>query len=204
MRVETVRSGQGRGTRRWATVALGVILAGTTWAGTAAAAPEAPATDCQTATAQLAEVQQQLTSASGPLGGLDPSAISTLTSRAETLRSQLTAACASAPALPSALAAQAVPNGIAPAGTSAVTAAADRDCPSFTSQPEAQAYFQSIGGSAARNADLLDRDRDGIACEDYPYVTSAAPVSTYPAGTFGQVSSVPSGGIETGDGSTAP
>lgn len=197
----TVRSEQGRGPRRWATVALVVMLAGTTWAGTAAAAPAAPATDCQATTDQLAVVQQQLISASGPLGDLDPSVMSTLTTQAETLRSQLRAACASAPALPPA---QAVPAGIAPAGTSAVAAAADRDCPSFTSQPEAQAYFESIGGSAARNADRLDRDRDGIACEDYPYVTSAAPVSAYPAGTFGQVSSVPSGGIETGDGSTAP
>lgn len=38
----------------------------------------------------------------------------------------------------------------------------DRDCPDFSSQREAQRFFQSQAG----DPDRLDRDNDGIACED--------------------------------------
>ena len=48
------------------------------------------------------------------------------------------------------------------------TRAADLDCPGFRTQEEAQAYFERIVGSPAYNADLLDRDRDGIARELNP------------------------------------
>lgn len=41
----------------------------------------------------------------------------------------------------------------------------DRDCSDFASQEEAQEYFVSRGGSPTNNADLLDVDGDGIACE---------------------------------------
>jgi hypothetical protein len=44
--------------------------------------------------------------------------------------------------------------------------AGDRDCLDFASQAEAQAYFVARGGSPANNVDGLDRDGDGIACED--------------------------------------
>ena len=45
--------------------------------------------------------------------------------------------------------------------------AQDRDCPDFGGdQQAAQRYFESIGGSATNNADRLDRDGDGIACEE--------------------------------------
>jgi hypothetical protein len=39
---------------------------------------------------------------------------------------------------------------------------ADRDCPDFATQAEAQAAFNAVPGDPER----LDRDGDGIACED--------------------------------------
>jgi hypothetical protein len=39
---------------------------------------------------------------------------------------------------------------------------ADMDCKNFSSQREAQAYFESHGPG---DPDRLDRDNDGIACE---------------------------------------
>ncbi len=50
----------------------------------------------------------------------------------------------------------------------ASASAQDRNCPSFSTQEEAQQYFQDGGGSADNNYNGLDRDRDGIACEDLP------------------------------------
>jgi hypothetical protein len=47
-------------------------------------------------------------------------------------------------------------------------AAADKDCADFTYQQEAQAYFESIGGSNSYNADNLDADSDGAACDLLP------------------------------------
>ncbi len=44
----------------------------------------------------------------------------------------------------------------------------DKDCKDFSSQAEAQAYFNSKGGSASNNVDRLDGDHDGAACEDLP------------------------------------
>lgn len=41
----------------------------------------------------------------------------------------------------------------------------DMDCADFSSHEEAQAYFESKGGSPSNNVDRLDRDRDGLACE---------------------------------------
>lgn len=43
----------------------------------------------------------------------------------------------------------------------------DRDCPSFSNQQQAQAYFQAHGGPQ-RDPDRLDGDNDGIACESLP------------------------------------
>ena len=45
----------------------------------------------------------------------------------------------------------------------------DKDCRDFASQAEAQAWFEAHGGSAANNVAGLDRNRNGIACEAYPY-----------------------------------
>lgn len=46
--------------------------------------------------------------------------------------------------------------------------AADRDCPDFRNRAAAQTYFDAAGGSRLNNVDGLDRDRDGLACEDLP------------------------------------
>ena len=53
-------------------------------------------------------------------------------------------------------------------GFTASAGAQDRNCDDFDTQEEAQAYFEAGGGSAANNFNGLDRDRDGIACEDNP------------------------------------
>lgn len=45
----------------------------------------------------------------------------------------------------------------------------DKDCKDFSSQSEAQAHFNSKGGSATNNVDKLDGgDRDGLVCESLP------------------------------------
>lgn len=44
----------------------------------------------------------------------------------------------------------------------------DKDCSDFATQADAQAYFDSQGGSPTNNVDDLDRDHDGIACEALP------------------------------------
>lgn len=43
----------------------------------------------------------------------------------------------------------------------------DRDCPDFSTQKEAQIFFESNGGPA-RDPHRLDQDKDGIACETLP------------------------------------
>lgn len=48
----------------------------------------------------------------------------------------------------------------------ALAQGADRDCPDFPSQAAAQKYFVDRGGSPDNNVDRLDRDRDGVACEN--------------------------------------
>lgn len=42
----------------------------------------------------------------------------------------------------------------------------DKDCPDFPNHEAAQAYFIAKGGSPTNNVDRLDRDHDGLACED--------------------------------------
>lgn len=44
----------------------------------------------------------------------------------------------------------------------------DKDCSDFATHAEAQSYFESKGGSPSNNADRLDADGDGIACESLP------------------------------------
>lgn len=45
----------------------------------------------------------------------------------------------------------------------------DKDCKDFSTQAEAQAYFNSRGGSASNNVDRLDgSDHDGVVCESLP------------------------------------
>lgn len=55
-----------------------------------------------------------------------------------------------------------------PALSTPTTSAAsheDKDCPDFATHAEAQAYFESMGGSPTNNVDRLDADHDGLACE---------------------------------------
>ena len=42
---------------------------------------------------------------------------------------------------------------------------AEKNCATFATQAEAQAWFTAHGGSKANNVDALDADHDGIACE---------------------------------------
>jgi hypothetical protein len=51
----------------------------------------------------------------------------------------------------------------------AALAQADKDCADFSSQAEAQAYFEANGGSPTNNVDNLDADHDGQACEAFDY-----------------------------------
>ncbi|MDQ4115668.1 MAG: excalibur calcium-binding domain-containing protein [Actinomycetota bacterium] len=71
--------------------------------------------------------------------------------------------------------------------------AADRDCRDFASQAEAQAALQP--GDPER----LDRDDDGIACENNENA-AAASGSGSSAASEGQVGVKPAGGVETGGG----
>ena len=68
-------------------------------------------------------------------------------------------------------------------GFSAPASAQDLDCGDFGGdQAAAQAYFESGGGSPAFNFNALDRDRDGIACEDGAGSPAApAPAAAAPA-----------------------
>ena len=67
----------------------------------------------------------------------------------------------------------------------------DRDCEDFATQQEAQAAFDAGIG----DPDRLDADDDGVACE-WLVSSSSTTIS-------GQVRSVPQGGLDTGDGTTA-
>ncbi|MDP9469615.1 MAG: excalibur calcium-binding domain-containing protein [Chloroflexota bacterium] len=44
-----------------------------------------------------------------------------------------------------------------------------KSCKDFSTQAEAQAYFEARGGNAQNNVDNLDHNHNGIACEVYPY-----------------------------------
>src|SRR5437879_7293815 len=54
------------------------------------------------------------------------------------------------------------------------TAAAAKTCADFATQPAAQAYFTSHGGSKDNNFDNLDPNRNGIACEGLPGTPTAS------------------------------
>lgn len=52
---------------------------------------------------------------------------------------------------------------------STTSSGGDKDCKDFATQAEAQAYFNSKGGSATNNVDRLDgNDHDGKVCESLP------------------------------------
>jgi ABC-type multidrug transport system fused ATPase/permease subunit len=43
----------------------------------------------------------------------------------------------------------------------------DYNCDDFSTQPEAQSFFQKVGGTA-HDLNRLDGDKDGVACESLP------------------------------------
>jgi micrococcal nuclease len=54
-------------------------------------------------------------------------------------------------------------------GTTSTSSGGDKDCSDFSTQAEAQTYFNSKGGSATNNVDRLDgNDHDGKVCESLP------------------------------------
>lgn len=82
----------------------------------------------------------------------------------------------------------------------------DLNCSDFATQEEAQAEYQSD----TSDPHGLDRDKDGIACEDRPSggigdddSTDSGGTDDPNAGGENQVEEVPQGAVDTGDGSTA-
>lgn len=55
-----------------------------------------------------------------------------------------------------------------PTTTAPSNSSGDKDCKDFKTHSEAQAYFNSKGGSSSNNVDNLDADHDGLACETLP------------------------------------
>ena len=80
-------------------------------------------------------------------------------------------------------------------GFTGTAQAADRDCPDFASQADAQAAYNAVPGDPER----LDGDDDGVACENFGYTSTGASVTT----SGGQVSTRPAGAVAAGDGSSA-
>jgi hypothetical protein len=74
-------------------------------------------------------------------------------------------------------------------GFTGTAQAADRDCPDFTSQAEAQAAYDAVPGDPER----LDGDNDGLACEEYDYAGASTT----------QVGNRPAGAVAAGDGSSS-
>ena len=78
--------------------------------------------------------------------------------------------------------------------------AADRDCPDFATQAEAQAAYDAVPGDPER----LDGNNDGEACEDYDYASVGVSVSTGTTSpTSTQVAARPQGAVAAGDGSAS-
>jgi Excalibur calcium-binding domain/LPXTG cell wall anchor motif len=82
---------------------------------------------------------------------------------------------------------------LALSATPAALAQADKDCADFSSQAEAQAYFEANGGSPTNNVDNLDADHDGQACEAFDYGDGGAGGD----GTGGNDSDLPFTGTNT-------
>jgi hypothetical protein len=84
--------------------------------------------------------------------------------------------------------------------------AGDRDCPDFATQDQAQSYFESIGGSRTNDADRLDENHNGVACEDFFDDGDDQNAAVTPTGDDGskattsgnQVTDVPEGSAQTG------
>jgi hypothetical protein len=77
--------------------------------------------------------------------------------------------------------------------------AADRNCPDFDFQEDAQDFFDDNGGSPDNNFDELDANGDGVACEDLPSRESDDDAGD----DEGDDAAAPRGGVDTGLGGTA-
>jgi hypothetical protein len=77
--------------------------------------------------------------------------------------------------------------------------AADQDCSDFDTQQEAQAVYDQN----TSDPNGLDRDNDGLACENNASGSGSEAGDSDDDSDSGQVSHVPSGGADTGGGSTA-
>ena len=92
------------------------------------------------------------------------------------------------------------------AGSAAKRTGGDKNCPNFATPQEAQSYFLSIGGSPSNNADRLDANHNGIACEDYfddgdnqnASVTTTGDDESKADTSGEQVTEVPEGSAQTG------
>lgn len=96
-------------------------------------------------------------------------------------------------------------NGGTPPPAAAKRKAGDKNCPDFATQPDAQRYFESIGGSPTHNADRLDENHNGIACEDFfddgddqSDVTATGDDGSRATTSGKQVTEVPEGSAQTG------
>jgi hypothetical protein len=84
--------------------------------------------------------------------------------------------------------------------------AGDRDCPDFATQDQAQRYFESIGGSSTNNADRLDENHNGVACESFfddgdnqdAAVNTTSDDGSDATTSGNQVTDVPEGSAQTG------
>ncbi|MFI7388143.1 excalibur calcium-binding domain-containing protein [Streptomyces sp. NPDC049813] len=85
--------------------------------------------------------------------------------------------------------------------------AADKDCADFSSQAEAQAWYNSHPG----NVDRLDADKDMKACEDHTGYSSSATDTSADTDTSSSASDMvstaprdlPKGGVRAGSGGLA-
>ncbi|MFH1863167.1 MAG: thermonuclease family protein [bacterium] len=68
---------------------------------------------------------------------------------------------------PTKAAAIATPKPAATSSSSGAYTGADKDCPDFKTQAEAQSFFISQGGPS-KDPHRLDQDKDGVACETLP------------------------------------
>ncbi len=99
-------------------------------------------------------------------------------------------------------------------GAPAASAQDDQNCDDFASQADAQAHYRAD----TTDPDGLDRDDDGLACEDHPGYAEGSATDMQPVGSASSEPPaddqggegddgtdqmvMPKGGVETGGGST--
>ncbi|KQS57025.1 hypothetical protein ASG36_18745 [Geodermatophilus sp. Leaf369] len=84
-------------------------------------------------------------------------------------------------------------------GFTGTASAADLNCDDFATQAEAQANL--VANPTDPNG--LDRDNDGLACENYTYAAGSATSNEGQTVIVAQVANRPSGGVAAGDGSSS-